>query len=138
MQPKTRTHQDIYGDAVERLIAQAAGDPRIRAVWLESAVREELRRPWRRIEVHLAADEPDFEALLADLPRLLAGSAPLTAVEWSEVPRFAREMKALLEGAPVTVVLEKSSLLAKRPRAAVSALVDKTGHLYHVMDFRRS
>jgi len=137
MNRKPRTNEEIYGEAVERLISAATGDPRIRALWLEAPVREELRRPWRRIEIHLAADEPDFDALLADLPSLVAGPDALAGVTWSEVPRFAQEMKAHLDGAQLTVVLEKSSLLAKRPRSAVASLVDKTGHLYHVMDFRK-
>ncbi len=137
MTAEPRKEEDVYGETVDRLVAAAAGDPRVRALWLEASDREDLRRPWRRLEVHLAADEPDFDGLLADLPRIVAGGGPLTGVAWSDVPRFAREMKGLLAGAPITVVLEKSSLLAKRPRSAVSSLVDKTGHLCHVMDFSR-
>ena len=140
MDPRSghRGAAEVYGDLVDRLVAAAGADRRIKAVWLEGKSREELRRPFATVELHLAADEPDFEAVRAGLEALLAGGHPLADVRWAEVPRFARELRGLLEGHPVTVVLEKTSLLAKRPRTAVSSLVDPSGHLYHVMDFSGS
>jgi len=125
------------GGLVDRLVDAANRDPRVKALWLEGAEPGELRRPYRRLEVHLAADEPDFDAVLADLDRLVAGPSVFSVEGRAEVPRFAREVRGLLDGRPVTAVLEKTSLLAKRPRAAVKVLMDRTGHVYHVMDFSR-
>ncbi len=124
-----------YAALVERLIDAAGGDARIKALWLEGKEPRELRRPYGRVEVHLAADEPDFDAVLAGLEKLLAGPAKLTEPRWSEVQRFARQIDCKIDGEPVTAILEKTSLLAKRKRLAVAALADKTGHLYHVLDF---
>ena len=128
---------DVYEAAADRMVEAAVGDPRVKALWLEGAEPGELRRPYRRLEVHLAADEPDFDAVLADLDRLVAGPSVFSVEGRAEVPRFAREVRGLLDGRPVTAVLEKTSLLAKRPRAAVKVLMDRTGHVYHVMDFSR-
>ena len=130
-----RESASIYGDLVDRVVAGAAADRRIKAVWLEAADRADLRPPYRRLEVHLAADDPDFAAVLEDLEGLVAGPSRLEVTARAEVPRFARQIEGRIGGAPVTVILEKSPLLAKRPRAAVACLLDRTGHLYHVMDF---
>ncbi len=126
---------EIYSRAVDRLISAGIGDRRVRALWLEGASRKELRPPYKKLEIHLAADEPDFDGLLRDLEGFVAGPAKLHVESWSDVPRFARELKGLLEGQPITVILEKTSFLPKRPRNAVCSLIDKTGHLVHVMDF---
>ncbi len=123
-----------YAAVVDRLIDAASGDPRIKALWLEGKEPRELRRPYARLEVHLAADEPDFAALLSRFENLLAGPAKLTEPRWSDVPRFARQFDCRIDGKPVTAIIEKTSLLAKRKRTAVAALADKTGHLYHVID----
>lgn len=128
---------EVYARAVDRLVLAAAADARLRAVWLEGATLPEVRRPYTRLEVHLACDEPDFPAVVAGLEALAGGLGTLTSPRWSDVPRFARQLDCLLDGAPATLVLEKSSLLAKRPRAVVVPLVDKTGHLCHVLDFSR-
>jgi hypothetical protein len=133
-----RSPAEIYAEVVDRLISAANSDPRVCALWLEGASLSDLRRPYRQLRVHLACDEPNFSALEGDLERIVAGPGSLSAPRWSDVPRFARQLEATLEGEPVTLCLEKTSLLAKRPRAAVLALVDKTGHLPHVMDFSRT
>jgi hypothetical protein len=125
----------VYRAAVDRIVAGATADPRIKAVWLEGKDGADLRPPYRRLEVHLAADDPDFAAVLEKLEGLVAGPSRLEVAGRTEVPRFARQIEGRLDGAPLTVVLEKSPLLAKRPRAAVACLLDRTGHLYHVMDF---
>ena len=130
-----RNSSTVYGELVDRLILEIQKDTRIRALWIEGESMEELRRPYKKLEVHLATDEPDFADLQASLEKLVAGEGKLSRVEWSEVPRFASQLEAVLEEAPITVVLEKTSLLAKRPRLALLALADKTGHLNHVLDF---
>jgi hypothetical protein len=129
---------EIYGKAVDRLVSRVTADQRVRALWLEGDSLKEVRRPYRRLEAHLACDEPDFPAVLADMESLIAPPESLAAQRWSDTPRFARKLEALLEGLPIAVVIEKTSLLAKRPRSAVLPLVDKTGHLCHVMDFSRA
>ena len=130
-----RNSSTVYGELVDRLILEIQKDTRIRALWIEGESMEELRRPYKKLEVHLATDEPDFADLQASLEKLVAGEGNLSRVEWSEVPRFASQLEAVLEEAPITVVLEKTSLLAKRPRLALLTLTDKTGHLNHVLDF---
>jgi hypothetical protein len=132
----SRSAGEVYGAMVDRLVKAASADGRVKALWLEGGTLAELRRPYRRLEVHLASDEPDFPSLAAELEGFI-GAGGLTSPRWSDVPRFARQLEGLLEGFPITAVLEKSSLLAKRPRSAVVPLVDKTGHLCHVMDFSR-
>jgi hypothetical protein len=133
-----RSAAEIYGELVDRLLAAAGADPRVKALWLEGDSPADLRRPYRMLEVHLAADEPDFAPVVAGIESLVGGGGPVADAQWADVPRFARELRCTLDGAPVTVIVEKSSLLAKRPRAAVAALADRTGHLYHVLDFSKS
>jgi len=125
----------IYGRTVDRLVEAAIADPRLKALWLEGRAPAEVRRPYPRLEAHLAADEPDFDSVLGDLEALVAGPSRFEVTGRAEVPRFAREIRGLLDGVPVTVVLEKTSLLPKRPRAEVAMLVDKTGHAYTFLDF---
>jgi len=130
-----KSQAEIYRSLVDRLVSSGVDDRRLRALWLEGATREELLPPYRRLEIHIATDEPDFDGLLSDLEALIAGQGELQVKGWSDTPRFARELQGLLDGQPITVIMEKTCFLAKRPRRAVSSLLDKTGHLYHVMDF---
>ena len=130
----TKSAADVYAELVERLAEAARAEPRVKALWLEAATREALRPPYASLEAHLAADEPDFAFIISRVESLAAGPGRrLEDVRWSDVPRFAREMRAVLDGRPFAVVVEQTPLLAKRPRTAVSALLDRTGHLYHVM-----
>lgn len=123
---------------VDRLLTWAIAEPRARAVWVEGETAREVRRPYPRFDAHVAADEPDFDGVLDGLrgaaERILG--AQLVGIE--DAPRFAKELR-LEWGRPPTgtsgrVVLERTSLLAKRPRAYVATLLDRTGHLPHVMD----
>ncbi len=133
--PPSGDAAEARAHALDRLLAAAGSDARIRALWLEAPSRAELRRPFRRLEVHLATDEPDFDAVLAGLEAILAGPSRLESVRRSDVPRFARQIDAVVDGASIAVVVERTSLIPKRPRAAVATLLDRTGHLPHVMDF---
>jgi hypothetical protein len=134
-----------YVDLVDRLIAAAAEDARVRALWIEGDSMPALRRPFGRVAVHAMADEPEFPALVAAWPGILERSgADLSKARWSDAPRNARQLDAEfrlrgLSGAavPLTCVIECSAFLAKRPRKAVLPLVDKTCHLTHMMTFVR-
>jgi hypothetical protein len=131
-------------ELIDRLIAVAIEDRRIRALWIEAETPRELRRPYGRVTVHAVADEPDFQSLAGDWERILArgAGAGVRDPRWSETPRSARLLEAeiAIEGlgsAPARFVIECSAFLAKRPRRSVVVLADKTGHLLHVMDFAR-
>jgi len=124
----------IYAEALDRLVASAAQDGRIKGLWLEAPGREDLRRPLRSLEVHLAVDEPDFNAVLSALDCMMAGPAELCVEGRAEVPRFAQEVRGTIDGAPFKAIIEKTPFIGKRPRAAVSMLLDRTGHICHTMD----
>jgi hypothetical protein len=126
-----------YDDVADLLIDWAVREDRVRALWIESDRLTALRRPYAGLEVHLAADEPVYPALLAELSRgvtALPGSR-VDAVE--DTPRSAKCLRVTAFGLPLALVMEQSFLLAKRPRAEVVPLVDKTGHLTHVFDFSK-
>src|SRR5262249_18351294 len=92
-----REANQVYGALVDRLIDAVNADPRVRALWLEGPAMAGLRRPYRQLEVHLACDEPDCAAVLGGLEALVAGPGTLGGAAWSEVPRFARELRGSLE-----------------------------------------
>jgi hypothetical protein len=133
-----------YDAIADRLVDLAVQEGRIRALWVEADALRELRRPYAKLEVHLAADEPQFPGLIADLEKLLGGVLRVENRGVREAQRFARqfdlrlsEKGAAAPGLPLALIVEQTSLLAKRPRAHVVPLVDKTCHLTHVMDFSR-
>ena len=117
----SRPDPDVYGGLVDHLIEVALSDARIRALWIEGASMQSLRRPYAELEVHLATDEPSFSPVHSELEGLVGAAGELTDPRWSDVTRFARQLEGSLDGAPITVILEKTSLLAKRPRSAVLA-----------------
>jgi hypothetical protein len=125
------------GGLVDRLVDAANRDARVKALWLEGPSPESVRRPYAALDIHLAVDEPDYDAVLAGLEGMVGDGRRIDGLAWADVPRFARQMSFRFEGTPVAVVLEKTPLLPKRPRAAVACLLDRTGHLYHVMDFSK-
>ncbi len=133
-----------YDEVADRSIDLALGESRVRALWAEADALADLRRPYRKLELHLAADEPDFPGLVTDLESLLASRFLLQSDGVSDTERLAKQFDLRL-GEPgaeraelsLTIILEQTSLLAKRPRAHVVPLLDKTNHLTHVMDFSR-
>ena len=125
---------ESYEGLVDDAIGWAAREPLLRALWIEGRSLQDVRRPYKTLELHLAADEPDFLALAARIPRWLAELGADLLGE-SETVRRAREFKARLHDLAFTVIAEQTCFLAKRPRAHVTSLLDKTGHLTHVMDF---
>jgi len=135
------TEATTYDRITDRIIALALAEPRVRALWIEADAREKLRRPYPGLEVHVAADAPQFPGLVADLERLLASHLAVTVDSIAGTQRLAERFAVRLGersgGAllPVTIIVEQSCYLAKRPRAWVVPLEDRTGHLCHVMDF---
>jgi hypothetical protein len=126
-----------YDEIADRLLEWALSEGRIRALWLEGSTLAELRRPYSRLEVHLAADEPEFPRVMAELEATLAGLLGARVERVSETQRFARELQLQAGQLAFTLIAEQSHLLAKRPRAEVIPLVDRTGHLPHVLDYSR-
>jgi hypothetical protein len=124
-----------YDEIADRLVEWAVSAPRLRALWLEGGTLEELRRPYRKLEVHLAADEPEFPLVIAELEATLTRLTAARVERAGETQRFARELELRSGRLPFTLIAEQSHLLAKRPRAEVVPLVDKTGHLPHVLDY---
>lgn len=137
---ETRAKAEFPGwDALaDRLVSWAIAEPRVRAVWVEGASAREVRRPYPHLDAHVAADEPEFDGVFDELrgavERVLG--ARLAGIE--DVPRFAKELRLEWGDPPAAasgrVVLERTSLLAKRPRAHAAILFDRTGHVPHVMD----
>lgn len=129
-------------EAADRLIDLAVHDPRVRALWIEADAAVKLRRPYSALEVHAALDEPDFPGFVAELEGLLGDAFAVRVLARSDTQRHAKQLDLELSnpamaGAPLGVrfIAEQSYLLAKRPRAYVVPLVDKTGHLPHVLDY---
>jgi hypothetical protein len=124
-----------FDDIVDLIIDWAVDDERVKAFWIEADNLSELRRPYRNPRLHLSADEPSHPSLVAELSNGLASIPGLKVRGISETPRFATQIDMEAGALAFTIVAEQSNLLAKRQRAEVVPLIDKTGHLTHVMDF---
>jgi hypothetical protein len=124
-----------YDELADRFIDWATKEEKARALWIEGSTLKEVRRPYTKLRLHLAADEPLFPALVADLTRSIDRIIEAKVLKVSDTPRFAKELELRAGSLEFTVIVEQSNLLAKRPRNQVIPLVDKTGHLCHVMDF---
>ena len=122
-------------DIADRLVSWAVSEPALRALWVEGSVPRDVRRPYEAPTFHVAVDEPDFAAMVdgmgPTLDRLVGGKVLSVA----DVPRFAKELGVEVEGRGLRLVIERTSMLAKRPRAHVATLFDRTGHLAHVLDY---
>ena len=124
-----------FDDLADRMVAWAVDEPRVRALWIEGASPAELRRPYGALRIHVASDEPQFPALVVELSSILARVLGAETLRVADTRRLAKELTLKAHGLDLTCIAEQSNLLAKRPRAHVAPLVDKTGHLTHVMDF---
>lgn len=124
-------------DLADRIIDWAANDSRVKALWIEGDTLPELRRPYRTLRLHLAADEPDYPSLAAELCAGFLCIPGCKVLAVTDTRRFAKELALEAGGLPFRLIAEQSNLLPKRPRAEVIPLVDKTCHLTHVMDFSR-
>jgi hypothetical protein len=124
-----------FDELADRMVTWAVDEPRVRALWIEGDSQADLRRPYRALRLHLAVDEPQFPALVAELGSVFARVLGAKTLSVADTRRLAKELTLEAHGLDLTCVAEQSNLLAKRPRAFVAPLVDKTGHLTHVMDF---
>jgi hypothetical protein len=124
-------------DIADAVIDWAVNDARVKALWIEADALSDLRRPYRALRLHLSADEPVYPALLRELGSGLACVPGSKVASVADTERFARDLSFEAQGLAFSLIAEQSHLLAKRPRAEVIPLVDKTGHLTHVMDFSR-
>jgi len=124
-------------DIADKLVDWAVNDDRIRALWIEAPAVRDLRRPYKTLEAHVAADEPVFPSLVEDVLRGIKSIPGLKVLSAADTPRFAKEVRMELGNQAFVLIAEQSFLLAKRPRAAVVPLVDKTGHLPHVLDYSK-
>ena len=124
-----------FDGIADRLIDWAIQEERVRALWVEGGSLDEIRRPYRKLRLHVAADEPAFPGLVAGLPAALETAVGAKVLRVGDTPRLAKELSLRSGNLELTLVAEQTNLLAKRPRAEVAPLVDKTGHLTHVMDF---
>jgi hypothetical protein len=124
-----------FDNLVDIIIAWVVDEARVRAFWIEAESLSELRRPYNNPRLHLCANEPSYPLLEAELSTGLAAIPGVKVREVSETARLAKQVDMEAAGLAFTIVLEQSHLLAKRQRAEVVPLVDKTGHLTHVMDF---
>ena len=125
-----------YDDIVDSMLQWAIDHPRVNALWVEGDSSTEVRRPYPALRLHVATDEPSFEALLQELPSAIEKQCEGSRLGGTEdVPRSAKQLDLLSGALQWTLVLERTSLLAKRPRSHVACLFDRTGHVTEVMDF---
>ncbi len=128
--------RDLDHDGIaDRLLEWSLGEPTVRALWIEGGTLPDVRRPYRQLEAHLGADEPDVSTVVDKLPGALKEILGAELVGTADVPRLAKELRFSKGDLAWSVIVERTSMLAKRPRARVVALLDRTGHLTHVMDF---
>lgn len=119
---------------VDDVVQWALSREDVRAVWIEGHHRASVRRPYEDIELHIAVDEPDFNTVLDALSKSPEGMAGSVVGDVSETHCRALQLQLEAHGVKWTLILERTSMLAKRPRAYVATLLDRTGHLTHVMD----
>lgn len=125
-----------YGQAAAvliRVVSETIDEARM--LWLEGPDRAAVRRPYGALDVHLATDDPRFAPLWSRLGEILTALGA-TRLSDADAPLDGKTCRAELPGGhPLTLHFERMALLAKRSRAAVAPLVDKTGHLRHVLDY---
>ena len=125
---------------VDGMVRWAISEMDVQAIWLEGSLPVDIRRPYETLDVHVAVDEPCFSRILTTLPSVLADLTGASIEEATDTPCRAKLLRVTDSGASWPLILERTSMLAKRPRAHVATLLDRTGHLTQVMDtsLRRS
>jgi hypothetical protein len=131
------TPAELQQAVLNRLVAAAVADDRVKACWTEGETAPGCFPPFAGpIDLHVATSDPLFDALAADHAAFLAAGARVVAHRDADAPVFARACAAELEGGVrVALTIERLSLIPKRPRAHVAPLVDKTHQVRYVMDF---
>ena len=119
---------------VDGLIPLALKDPRICILWLEGDSLEQVRRPYERLDLRMAAMDPDFDPLYGDRQTIFERIAPGAMIEEEPVEFEGRRAQVTLpSGTRFRVTFERMSLLGKKGRAEVAPLVDKTGQFRFVL-----
>lgn len=128
---------DLQQEVLNRLVAAAVADERVKACWSEGETPGACLPPFAGpIDLHIATSDPLFDALSADHAAWLGAGGKVLSHRDADAPVFARACAAELEGGvKVALTIERLSLVPKRPRAHVAPLVDKTGQVRYVMDF---
>ncbi len=125
-------------EVLQRWVDLVLPDPRVKALWLEGETPPALRDPRPPLDLHVAAEEPDFESVFAGHEALLAAAGPVESHRDGPAHPDARECRARIAGlGEVVLTVERMSLLSKRPRAAVTPLVDRSGKLRFVLDYSK-
>ena len=127
---------ELQQAVLNRLVAAAVADDRVKACWTEAATAAGCFPPFvGAVDLHLATSDPLFDALAAGHAGFLAAGARVVAHRDADAPVFARACEAELEGGlKVGLTIERLSLVPKRPRAYFVMLVDKIGQVRYVMD----
>jgi hypothetical protein len=131
------TPAELQQAVLNRLVAAAVADDRVKACWTEAGRAAGCFPPFAgAIDLHLATNDPLFDALAAGHADFLAAGGRVMSHRDADAPVFARACEAELEGGlKVGLTIERLSLVPKRPRAHVAMLVDKIGQVRYVMDF---
>ncbi len=120
---------------VDSLIPVAIADPRICILWLEGESLDQVSPPYGRLDLRMAAMDPDFDRLYGDRSTILDRVAPGAQFEEEPVDFAGRRTQVTLpSGIRFRITFERMSLLAETGRAEVEPLVDKTGRFRFVLD----
>ncbi len=126
---------EALDEIVDSLVDWAVEHELVRALWIEAASLAGIRRPYKTLEMHLCADEPEYPQVIRGLPEELERVVGAKILSRRDTERLAQEFSLSTTALEWTLIAEQSNLLAKRPRAEVVPLVDKTGHLPHVLNY---
>ena len=126
-------------DLLFRLMPAFFDEPRIEAVWVEgeplpTGARPRLTAP---LDLHVAAAEPVFEAVVRDLPKILASRVRATVSAPGAADFEGRSFSVKTEGGPdIALTVERTALVGKRPRRAILPQMDRSGLLRYAVDVR--
>jgi len=124
-------------DLLFRLMPVFFDEPRIEAVWVEgepAGARPRLKSP---LELHVAAPEPVFDAVVRDLPRLVGSriEAKFSAPGPSDFEGRTFDVETA-SGVLIRLTVERTALVGKRPRRAILPQMDRTGLLRYAVDVK--
>ena len=127
----------VLAQVVDRMRERVLEDPTVRAFWIEGGEAEDLRRPYRRLDLRLGVQDPDFEALASRVDSLLQSAGLEVTCEKEPVDLDGLRVRVRLEsGVSFELWIERMSLVGKRSRRCVLPLIDKTGQFRQVLDIR--
>ena len=115
---------------VRALTARLLDDQAVEAFWLEGRDDSILWPPFAQLDLHLAVPEPFLAGLRERFAEHLRACDAVTGIVEEPAPFKGFTGSAVLsDGTPLRYRLERTSQLAKVPRAVVNVLIDKTGGL---------